>query len=73
MRLGGLVEYKDQVSYGLHVIVVMGVFYLMGHFTASRLSPKPSIVGFLPMLSSQHLIMTGRIRQQSTWHPSIPL
>lgn len=41
---GGLVTYKDQLSYGVHVIVVMGVFYLLGHFLAASLSSKLSLV-----------------------------
>lgn len=44
LRQGGLVTYKDQISYGLHVIVVMGVFYLIGHLVASRISSKASMV-----------------------------
>ena len=36
--------YKNQVSYGLHVIVVMAVFYLMGHLVASRISDKATLV-----------------------------
>ena len=44
LREGGLVTYKDQLSYGLHVIVVMGVFYAIGHLAAASMSSKTSVV-----------------------------
>lgn len=43
VKEGGLVTYKDQLSYGVHVVVVMGVFYGIGHMAAGSFSPKPSM------------------------------
>lgn len=36
--------YKDQLGYGLHVIVVMAVFFAIGYAAATRLSEKTSMV-----------------------------
>ncbi len=47
LRQGGLVTYKNQVSYGLHIIVVMAVFYLIGHLITSRISDKVGLVRLL--------------------------
>ena len=44
LKEGGLVTYKDQMSYGLHIIIVMAVFYIIGHLVASSLSSKTSMV-----------------------------
>lgn len=46
IREGGLVTYKDQLSYGLHIVVVLAVFYALGYLAASRISPKPTLVSF---------------------------
>ena len=48
MKEGGLVTYKDQMSYGLHIIIVMAVFYIIGHLVASSLSSKTSMVRIAP-------------------------
>ena len=39
-------SYKDQLGYGFHIIVVMGVFYLIGHLAASTISHKLSVVSY---------------------------
>lgn len=54
LRQGGLVTYKNQASYGLHVIVVMAVFYLMGHLIASRISDKAGLVRICLSAASKH-------------------
>ena len=38
---GGLQTYKQQISYGIHVSVMMGTFYAAGHYGAQSLSDNP--------------------------------
>lgn len=51
LRQGGLITYKDQMSYGVHIVVVMGVFYLMGHLASATISSKISVVMSLSLLA----------------------
>ena len=45
LRSGALQTYKQQISFGLHVVVMMGTFYAVGHIAGTALSPKTSVVG----------------------------
>ena len=49
LRNGALQTYKQQISFGLHVIVMMGTFYAVGHVAGTAMSPKTSVVssGFI--------------------------
>ena len=42
---GGFVTYKQQISFGLHVIVMMGAFYAFGHVAGMALTTNRSLVG----------------------------
>ena len=44
LRSGALQTYKQQISFGLHVIVMMGTFYAVGHVAGTAMSPKTSVV-----------------------------
>lgn len=43
LRSGALQTYKQQISFGLHVIVMMGTFYAVGHVAGTAMSPKTSV------------------------------
>ena len=38
-------SFKDQLAFGIHVLVMMGTFYALGHVAGRGLSPKTSVVG----------------------------
>ena len=61
-----LVTYKDQLGYGVHIIVVMGVFYLMGHMIAASVSSKLSVVSPLPSSFDNWLVQRD-IRLAEHW------
>ena len=44
LRSGALQTYKQQISFGLHVLVMMGTFYAVGHVAGTAMSPKTSVV-----------------------------
>ena len=48
---GPFASYSEQLAYGMQIIVVMGVFYLMGHLAAASMSSKASMVHPEPCLS----------------------
>ncbi len=35
---GGLVTFRQQMGYGVHVLVMMGTFYALGHYAAAHVS-----------------------------------
>lgn len=41
---GGFVTFKQQMSFGVHVLVMMGAFYAMGHVAGGALASKPAFV-----------------------------
>ncbi|KAA6425417.1 MAG: hypothetical protein FRX49_04910, partial [Trebouxia sp. A1-2] len=43
LRSGALQTYKQQISFGLHVIVMMGTFYAVGHIAGTALSPRTAV------------------------------
>ncbi|KAL3159698.1 hypothetical protein ABBQ38_010104 [Trebouxia sp. C0009 RCD-2024] len=49
LRSGSLQTYKQQISFGLHVIVMMGTFFAVGYIAGTALSPKLAVVGPLPL------------------------
>ena len=53
LRSGALQTYKQQISFGLHVIVMMGTFYAVGHIAGTALSPRMAVVFSHCDLSSQ--------------------
>lgn len=50
LRSGSLQTYKQQISFGLHVIVMMGTFFAVGYIAGTALSHKLAVVGLLPQL-----------------------
>ena len=44
LREGGLVTYRQQLSFGAHVLVMMGTFYALGHAGAVALDAAPAMV-----------------------------
>lgn len=44
LRSGALQTYKQQISFGLHVIVMMGTFFAVGYIAGTALSPKLAVV-----------------------------
>lgn len=42
---GGLHTYQQQMSFGLHVIVMMLAFYLFGHLAGMAMTPNKVYVG----------------------------
>ena len=49
LRSGSLQTYKQQISFGLHVIVMMGTFFAVGYIAGTALSPNLAVVGLLPL------------------------
>ena len=43
---GALRTFKQQISFGLHVLVMMGTFYVFGHVAGAAISDKVSVVRF---------------------------
>jgi hypothetical protein len=41
---GGFVTFRQQASFGLHLLVMMGTFYAMGHVAGGALTGKPTYV-----------------------------
>lgn len=35
---GGLVTFRQQLGFGIHVLVMMGTFYALGHYAAAHVS-----------------------------------
>ena len=44
LRSGALQTYKQQISFGLHVIVMMGTLFTVGYIAGTALSPKLAVV-----------------------------
>jgi hypothetical protein len=47
---GGLVTFRQQIGYGVHVLVMMGTFYALGHYAAAHVSRSAAHVR--PLLPS---------------------
>ena len=45
LRSGALQTYKQQISFGLHVIVMMGTFFAVGYIAGTALSANLAVVG----------------------------
>lgn len=45
---GGLVTFRQQMSFGLHTVVMMGTFYALGHVAGGALTNKPAYVSVSP-------------------------
>lgn len=41
---GGFVTYKQQISFGIHVIVMMGAFYIFGHLMGMAITRNKTYV-----------------------------
>ena len=44
LRGGALQTFKQQISFGLHVLVMMGTFYVFGHAAGAAISAKLVVV-----------------------------
>ncbi len=77
LRSGALQTYKQQVSFGLHVLVMMGTFYAVGHIAGTALSPRTTVVCpsalvlvtcccVLPIACSVVILCTAAQRSAST-------
>lgn len=44
LKEGALRTFKQQISFGLHVLVMMGTFYVFGHVAGAAISNKVSVV-----------------------------
>ena len=44
MREGGLVTYKQQLSFGLHILAMMAAFYALGHVAGMALTRSKVLV-----------------------------
>ena len=44
LKGGALRTFKQQISFGLHVLVMMGTFYVFGHVAGAAISAKVSVV-----------------------------
>lgn len=44
LKGGALRTFKQQISFGLHVLVMMGTFYVFGHVAGAAISNKVSVV-----------------------------
>ena len=38
-------SFKDQLAFGIHVLVMMGTFYALGHVAGRGFSQRTSVVG----------------------------
>ena len=43
---GGLATYRQQISFGLHVLAMMGAFYLFGHLAGMAITTNRAYVSF---------------------------
>lgn len=70
LRSGALHTYKQQISFGLHVIVMMGTFFAVGYIAGTALSPNMAVVGVLtsaigePAVYGQQLIIQSQLATQ---------
>ncbi len=46
LREGGLRTYKQQLNFGIQVLVMMASFYAMGHIVAAFVTENPALVRF---------------------------
>ena len=44
LREGGLVTYKQQMSFGVHVLAMMGAFYAFGHLAGMAITSNRAVV-----------------------------
>lgn len=44
LKNGPFANYADSLGYGVQIIVVMGVFYIMGHLAAASMTQNPAMV-----------------------------
>ena len=51
----GFVTYKQQMSFGLHVIVMMAAFYMFGHIAGMALTNNKTYVSLISILKSYKL------------------
>lgn len=47
MREGGLVTYKQQISFGVHVLAMMAAFYAFGHVAGMAITGNKAAVSLL--------------------------
>ena len=56
LRSGALQTYKQQISFGLHVVVMMGTFFAVGYVAGTALSPKLAVVCSIKSLHKMHCL-----------------
>jgi hypothetical protein len=57
-REGGFVTYRQQISFGLHVLAMMAAFYAFGHVAGMALTSNKALVGD----DGRRLVSAARIR-----------
>lgn len=69
---GGFGTFRQQMSFGVHVVVMMGAFYAMGHVAGGALGSKPAFVRVLlnPVSMCILLLRLGPCRRRR-WAPSL--
>ena len=65
LRSGALQTYKQQISFGLHVIVMMGTFFAVGYIAGTAISPNMAVVGAFTCAFASRL----SIGSSSTYNP----
>lgn len=64
LRSGALQTYKQQISFGLHVIVMMGTFFAVGYIAGTALSPNMAVVGVLTCVFGQPAVLQQQRNMQ---------
>ena len=57
MPSGGMSTYRQQISFGLHIIVTMGAFYAFGHVSGAALFPQSANVRWAFFYSFKECIL----------------
>ena len=60
LREGGMRTYKQQLNFGVQVIVMMGSFYAMGHIVAAFVTERLAVVRTLSCPFSPLLFLCCR-------------
>lgn len=57
-REGGLATYRQQISFGVHVLAMMAAFYIFGHVLGMAATSNRALVGTLASLPARQLAWT---------------
>ncbi len=70
---GGFGTFRQQMSFGVHVVVMMGAFYAMGHVAGGALGSKPAFVRILLNLFQCAVCSCAwAMSPAARWAPSLP-